>query len=214
MYISTSVQLQRKQFEISLKTLQEEDKRCAGLTEAAKDTRLEMLTRVSAEKQKLQAMLKGLCLVLSDQESLFLSLFHRLRWRLEEQQRDEAVEMSWIQQSRAELQAKCQQPDGDLLGNAQTTLSREEGAAITVLLMSELETELEDFTRKTNMLTEAVTQFKDMLECSLEEDSEGSLSVGNAGTESSQGLVHTGSEIETDSMFDLRPWRRLGTSAQ
>ncbi|XP_023799324.1 E3 ubiquitin-protein ligase TRIM7-like [Cyanistes caeruleus] len=124
MYIPTSVQLQRKQFEISLKTLQEEDKRCAGLTEAAKDTRLEMLTRVSAEKQKLQAMLKGLCLVPSDQESLFLSWFHRLRWRLEEQQRDKAVEMSWIQQSRAELQAKCQQPDGDLLWNVQTTLSR------------------------------------------------------------------------------------------
>ncbi|XP_053860126.1 uncharacterized protein LOC128822443 isoform X2 [Vidua macroura] len=34
----------QKQFEASLKTLQEEDKRCAGLTEAAKETRQEMLT--------------------------------------------------------------------------------------------------------------------------------------------------------------------------
>ncbi|XP_031953002.1 E3 ubiquitin-protein ligase TRIM58-like, partial [Corvus moneduloides] len=72
-------------------------------------------TRVSAEKQKLQAMLKGLHRVLSDQESRFLSWLHRLCWRLEEQQRGEADEMTWIRQCCAELQAKCQQLDGDLL---------------------------------------------------------------------------------------------------
>ncbi|XP_041868782.1 E3 ubiquitin-protein ligase TRIM11-like [Corvus kubaryi] len=114
----------RKQFEASLKTFQEEDKRHPGLTEAAKETRQEMLTRVSAEKQKLQAMLKGLHRVLSDQESWFLSWLHRLCWRLEEQQRGEADEMTWIQQCCAELQAKCQQLDGDLLRDPQTTLRR------------------------------------------------------------------------------------------
>lgn len=31
--------------------------------------------------------------------------------------------------------------------------------------------------------------------------------VGSAGTESSQGLVHAGSETEIDKVFDLRPWR-------
>ncbi|XP_039423516.1 tripartite motif-containing protein 6-like [Corvus cornix cornix] len=114
----------RKQFEASLKTFQEEDKRHPGLTEAAKETRQEMLTRVSAEKQKLQAMLKGLHRVLSDQESRFLSWLHRLCWRLEEQQRGEADEMTWIRQCCAELQAKCQQLDGDLLRDPQTTLRR------------------------------------------------------------------------------------------
>lgn len=72
-------------------------------------------TQVSAEKQKLRAMLQGLCRVLSDQESQFLSRFHHLCWRLEEQQCGVAAEMSWMQQCHAELQAKCQQPDGDLL---------------------------------------------------------------------------------------------------
>lgn len=82
---------------------------------AAEETRQEMLTRGRADKQKLQAMLKGLCCVLSDQESQFLSWFHCLCWRLEEQQHGEAAEMSRIQQCHAELQAKCQQLDGDLL---------------------------------------------------------------------------------------------------
>ncbi|XP_041342075.1 uncharacterized protein LOC121363644 isoform X1 [Pyrgilauda ruficollis] len=60
-------------------------------------------------------MLKGLYWVLSDQESQFHSRFHRLCWRLEEQQHGEGAEMSWIQQGHAGLQAKCQQPDGNLL---------------------------------------------------------------------------------------------------
>lgn len=34
-------------------------------------------------------------------------------------------------------------------------------------------------------------------------------SVRNGGTESSQTHVHTGSDIEMDTGFDLRPWRRL-----
>ncbi|RMB91433.1 hypothetical protein DUI87_32225 [Hirundo rustica rustica] len=33
--------------------------------------------------------------------------------------------------------------------------------------------------------------------------------VGNGGAENSQSLVHTGSEIEMDTGFDQRPWRRL-----
>ncbi|XP_064259268.1 uncharacterized protein LOC135289525 isoform X2 [Passer domesticus] len=105
----------QKLFEASLKTLQEEDKPHAGLTEAAKETRQEMLTRVSADKQKLRAMLKGLHWVLSDQESQFLSQFHRPCWRLQEQQHGQGAEMSWIQQGHAGLQAKCQQPDGNVL---------------------------------------------------------------------------------------------------
>lgn len=35
-------------------------------------------------------------------------------------------------------------------------------------------------------------------------------SLGNAGTESSQDIVHTRLEVEMDAMFDLRLWRRLG----
>ncbi|KAI1239990.1 hypothetical protein IHE44_0011431, partial [Lamprotornis superbus] len=85
----------QKQFEASVKTLQEEDECSVRLTEAAKETRQEMLvdgaavwvhpsssfmpqTRVSAEKQKLRAMLKGLCWLLSDQKSRFHSQFHCL----------------------------------------------------------------------------------------------------------------------------------------
>ncbi|XP_039585752.1 uncharacterized protein LOC120512010 isoform X2 [Passer montanus] len=72
-------------------------------------------TRVSADKQKLRVMLKGLHWVLSDQESQFLSQFHCPCWRLQEQQHGQGAEMSWIQQGHAGLQAKCQQPDGNVL---------------------------------------------------------------------------------------------------
>ncbi|XP_027490526.1 zinc finger protein RFP-like isoform X1 [Corapipo altera] len=165
----------RKQFEGSLKSLQEEYERCTSLSEAAQETRQEMLTRVSAEKQKLLVMLEELRRVLSEQESRFLARFRRLCWRLEEQQRGEAAKITWIRQHHAELQAKCQQPDVDLLRDAQTTLSRctERKVQPSLPLMPELEAELEDVTRKTNMLAEAVTQFKDILGCSLEEDSGG-----------------------------------------
>lgn len=48
-------------------------------------------TLVSAEKQKLRAMLTGLLLLLSDQESWFHSWFHCLPWLLEERLRGEAA---------------------------------------------------------------------------------------------------------------------------
>ncbi|XP_037227871.1 E3 ubiquitin-protein ligase TRIM11-like isoform X1 [Falco rusticolus] len=165
----------RDQFEASLKALQEEDERRAGLAAAAEETRQEMLSRVDAEKQKLLAVLEGLRRVLGEQESRFLIRLGRLRLRLEEQRRGEAAEMARLQQRRSELQAKCRQPDSDLLRDAQITLSRctEWRAQPSLPLMPELEAELEDFALKTNMLAEAVMQFKDIVGCSLEEDSGG-----------------------------------------
>ncbi|XP_055648510.1 tripartite motif-containing protein 15-like isoform X2 [Falco peregrinus] len=117
----------RDQFEASLKALQEEDERRAGLAAAAEETRQEMLSRVDAEKQKLLAVLEGLRRVLGEQESRFLIRLGRLRLRLEEQRRGEAAEMARLQQRRSELQAKCRQPDSDLLRDAQITLSRHRG---------------------------------------------------------------------------------------
>ncbi|XP_054663455.1 zinc finger protein RFP-like isoform X2 [Grus americana] len=105
----------REQFKASLKVLQEEDERLAGLAAAAEETRREMLTRVDAEKQKLLAVLEGLRRVLGEQESRFLTRLGRLRRRLEEQRRGEASELARLRQRRSELQAKCRQPDGDLL---------------------------------------------------------------------------------------------------
>ncbi|XP_027739319.1 LOW QUALITY PROTEIN: zinc finger protein RFP-like [Empidonax traillii] len=165
----------RKQFEDSLRSLQEEYEQRVSLSELVKETRQEMLTRVNAEKQKLLVMLEELRWVLREQESCFLARFRHLCWRLEEQQCGEAARITWIRQHRAELQAKCQQPDVDLLRDAQTTLSRCTERKVQPMLLSlpELEAELEDVTRKTNMLAEAVTQFKDSLGCSLEEDSGG-----------------------------------------
>ncbi|XP_050184482.1 zinc finger protein RFP-like isoform X2 [Myiozetetes cayanensis] len=165
----------RKQFEDSLRSLQEEYEQRANLSELVKETRQEMLTRVSSEKQKLLVMTEDLRRVLSEQESCFLARFRRLCWRLEEQQCGEAARITWIQQHCAELQAKCQQPDVDLLRDAQTTLSRCTEKKVQPMLLSlpELEAELEDVTWKTNMLAEAVTQFKDSLGSSLEEDSGG-----------------------------------------
>ncbi|XP_059689093.1 zinc finger protein RFP-like [Gavia stellata] len=165
----------RERFEASLKALQEEDERRAGLAAAAEETRQEMLTRVDAEKQKLLAVLDGLRRALGEQESRFLIRLGRLRRGLEEQRRSETAELARLRQRRTELQAKCRQPDGELLRDAQITLSRctEWRAQPLLPPMPELEVELEDFSLKTNVLAEAVTQFKDILGFSLEEDSGG-----------------------------------------
>ncbi|XP_074423814.1 E3 ubiquitin-protein ligase TRIM11-like isoform X3 [Larus michahellis] len=119
-------------------------------------------TRVDAEKQKLLVVLEGLRRALGEQESRFLIRLGRLRRGLEEQRRSEAAELARLRQRRTELQAKCRQPDGDLLRDAQITLSRctEWKAQPSLPPMPELEAELEDFVLKTNVLTEAATQFK------------------------------------------------------
>ncbi|XP_072704076.1 zinc finger protein RFP-like isoform X1 [Ciconia boyciana] len=163
----------RERFEASLKALQEEDERRAGLAAVAEETRREMLGRVDTEKQKLLAVLEGLRRALGKQESRFLTCLGRLRRGLEEQRRGEAAELARLRQRRTELQAKCRQTDRDLLWDAQITLSRctEWRAQPSLPPMPELEAELEDFVLKTNMLAEAVKQFKDILGCSLEEDS-------------------------------------------
>ncbi|KAM9266889.1 E3 ubiquitin-protein ligase TRIM11-like [Cariama cristata] len=187
----------RERFEASLKALQKEEERHAELAATEDETRQEMLTRVDAEKQKLLVVLEGLRRALGEQESQFSIRLGRLRRGLEEQRRGEAAEMAWLRQRRTELQAKCQQPDSDLLRDAQITLSRcmEWKAQPSSPLMPELEAELEDFVLKSNTLAEAVTQFKgvrrgkigkegdlisrngslewDILGCSLEEDSGG-----------------------------------------
>ncbi|XP_074875109.1 zinc finger protein RFP-like [Buteo buteo] len=162
----------RERFEASLKALQEEDERRARLAAAAEEMRQEMLTRVDAEKQKLLAVLEGLRRVLGEQESRFLIRLGRLRRGLEEQRRGETAELARLRQRRTELQTKCRQTDSDLLRDAQITLSRctEWRAQPSLPPMPELEAEFEDFALKTNMLAEAVTQFKDILGCSLEED--------------------------------------------
>ncbi|XP_068265408.1 zinc finger protein RFP-like isoform X2 [Nyctibius grandis] len=158
----------RERFEGALKALQEEDERRAELAAAAEETRREMLAQVDAEKQKLLAVLGGLRRALGEQESRFLVRLGRLRRRLEEQRRGEAAELARLRQRRTELQAKSRQPDSDLLRDAQITLSRctEWKVQPSPLLMPELE----DFALKTNVLAEAVTQFKDILGCCLEED--------------------------------------------
>ncbi|XP_064330071.1 zinc finger protein RFP-like [Phalacrocorax carbo] len=165
----------RERFEASLKALQEEDERRAGLAAAAAEARQEMLTRVEAEKEKLLEVLEGLWEALGKQESLLLARLGRLRRGLEEQRRGEADELARLRQRRAELQAKCRQPDGDLLRDAQITLSRcmEWRAPPSLPPMPELEAELEDFTLKTDVLAEVVKQFKAILRCSLEEGSGG-----------------------------------------
>ncbi|XP_054039734.1 RING finger protein 39-like isoform X2 [Rissa tridactyla] len=171
----------RERFAASLKALQEEDERRAGLVVAAEEMRREMLTLVDAEKQKLLVVLEGLRRALGEQESRFLIRLGRLRRGLEEQRRSEAAELARLRQRRTELQAKCRQPDGDLLRDAQITLSREGKRGGFLALntpiclpprctewkaqpslppMPELEAELEDFVLKTNVLTEAATQFK------------------------------------------------------
>ncbi|XP_072704078.1 zinc finger protein RFP-like isoform X2 [Ciconia boyciana] len=139
------------------------------LEEAAREYR----GRVDTEKQKLLAVLEGLRRALGKQESRFLTCLGRLRRGLEEQRRGEAAELARLRQRRTELQAKCRQTDRDLLWDAQITLSRctEWRAQPSLPPMPELEAELEDFVLKTNMLAEAVKQFKDILGCSLEEDS-------------------------------------------
>nr|ALP32460.1 zfp [Nipponia nippon] len=162
----------REQFKASLKALQEEDERRAGLAAAVEETRQEMLARVDAEKQKLLAVLEGLRRALGKQESRFLTRLCHLRRGLEEQRRGEAAELARLRQSRTELQAKCQQPDSDLLRDAQITLSSVKHANFPPLRctewrmqpqlppMLELEAELEDFALKTNVLAEAAKQFK------------------------------------------------------
>ncbi|XP_049648875.1 zinc finger protein RFP-like isoform X5 [Accipiter gentilis] len=162
----------RERFETSLKALQEEDERRARLAAAAEETRQEMLSRADAEKQKLLAVLEGLRRVLGEQESRFLIRLGRLRRGLEEQRRGETTELARLRQRRTELQTKCRQTDSDLLRDAQITLSRctEWRAQPSLPPMPDLEAEFEDFALKTNMLAEAVTQFKDILGCSLEED--------------------------------------------
>lgn len=135
----------QERFAASLKALQEEDERRAGLVVAAEEMRRQMLvgapavgvhrggancfipalasssssfipqTRVDAEKQKLLVVLEGLRRALGEQESRFLIRLGRLRRGLEEQRRSEAAELARLRQRRTELQAKCRQPDGDLL---------------------------------------------------------------------------------------------------
>lgn len=105
----------RERFEASLKALQEEDERRAGLATAAEEARREMLTRVDGEQQKLLAVLGGIRRALGQQESRFFTRSGRLRRRLEEQRRGEAAELARLRQRRTELQAKCRQSDGDLL---------------------------------------------------------------------------------------------------
>ncbi|XP_049653711.1 E3 ubiquitin-protein ligase TRIM7-like [Accipiter gentilis] len=162
----------RERFETSLKALQEEDERHARLAAAAEEPRQEMLSRADAEKQKLLAVLEGLRRVLGEQESRFLIRLGCLRRGLEEQRRGETTELARLRQRRTELQTKCRQTDSDLLRDAQITLSRctEWRAQPSLPPTPELEAEFEDFALKTNMLAEAVTQFKDILGCSLEED--------------------------------------------
>ncbi|XP_074020860.1 LOW QUALITY PROTEIN: E3 ubiquitin-protein ligase TRIM11-like [Numenius arquata] len=182
----------RERLAASLKALQEEDERCVGLAAAAEETRREMLARVDAEKQKVLGVLEGLRRVLNEQESSFLLRLGRLRRGLEEQRRRDAAELARLRQRRTELQAKRRQPDGDLLRDAQITLSREGKfggflalntpislypprctewkVQLSLPPMRELEAELEDFALKTNVFAEAVTQFTAVVGLSLEED--------------------------------------------
>ncbi|XP_075268251.1 E3 ubiquitin-protein ligase TRIM11-like isoform X4 [Opisthocomus hoazin] len=168
----------RERFEAALKALQEEDERRAGLAAALEETRREILIRVDAEKQKLLVALEGLRRALGEQESRFLTHLGRLRRGLEEQRRGEAAELARLRQRRAELQAKCRQPDGcpdhpeqhraweiwGFLGIKHPDLPplrcTERRAQPSLPPMPELEAELEDFTLKTDALAEAVTQFR------------------------------------------------------
>ncbi|XP_014804719.1 PREDICTED: E3 ubiquitin-protein ligase TRIM11-like [Calidris pugnax] len=165
----------RERLAASLKALQEEDERRAGLVAAAEETRQEMLARVEAEKRKVLGVLEGLRRVLNEQESGFLLRLGRLRRGLEERRRRDVAELTRLRQRRAELQAKRRQRDGDLLRDAQITLSRctEWKAQPSLPPMPELEAEIEDFALKSNMFAEAVTQFTAVVGLSLEEDAGG-----------------------------------------
>ncbi|KAM6365296.1 zinc finger protein RFP-like [Pluvialis apricaria] len=204
----------RERIKASLKALQEEDERRAGLAVAVEETRREMLMQADAEKQKLLEVLEGLRRALGKQESRFFIHLDCLRRGLEEQQRGETAELTRLRQRRTELQAKCQQPDADLLRDAQITLSRctELRAQPSLLPVPELEAELEDFALKSNALAEAVTQFKAMVGCSLEEDS-GGYQSGESGFRAEFGVQHLGPTLR----FSTQSWgsaAKCGADAQ